>query len=64
MSTAHSQEIKPDSMADGLTRLIIVVVFALLTCLVYYAMALPLKNSPNKHRNEVTISNSLQSYKA
>lgn len=64
MSTAHSQEIKPDSMAGGLTRLIIVAVFALLACFAYYALALPLKNSPNKHRNEVTISSNLQSYKA
>jgi cell division protein FtsX len=64
MSTAHAQEIAPDSMAGGFTRLFIVVILALVAALVFYSAALPLRNSENKHRNEVTINVNLQALKA
>lgn len=64
MSTAHAQEIAPDSMAGGFTRLLIIVTLGLVAALVFYSAALPLKNSPNKHRNEVTINVNLQELKA
>lgn len=64
MSTAHAQEIAPDSMAGGFTRLFLIVILALVAGLVFYSAALPLKNSPNKHRNEVTLNVKLQELKA
>jgi hypothetical protein len=64
MSTAHSEEIKPDSMTAGFTRLIIIVILGLLAASIFYAAAMPLKNSSNKHRNEVSINAPLPELKA
>lgn len=64
MSTAHAQEVAPDSMTGGFTRLLIVATLALLAALIFYGAALPLKNSENKHRNEVTGNVPVQLIKA
>jgi hypothetical protein len=44
MSTAHSQEHTPDSMAGGITRLIIVITFAVIASSLWYFGGKPLTN--------------------
>jgi|GEM_PF-5881432 len=49
MTTAHSEEIKPDSMAGGFNRLIIVALLCVFASLVFYAAAKPLTNHHGSH---------------